>query len=46
MLDKTDGEVNQIVYWSRPVDWKNQTLTPNPDAMDGSWKFPEAVPAR
>jgi hypothetical protein len=20
---------NQIVYWSRPVNWKNQTLTPN-----------------
>lgn len=24
---------NQIVYWSRPVDWKNQTLTPNPDTI-------------
>ena len=24
---------NQVVYWSRPVDWKNQTLTPNPDAI-------------
>ena len=24
---------NEIVYWSRPVDWHNQTLTPNPDAL-------------
>ena len=23
---------NKIVYWSRLFDWKNQTLTPNPDA--------------
>ena len=27
------GEMNQIVYWSRPFDWKNQTLTPNPDVI-------------
>jgi hypothetical protein len=27
------GDWNQIVYWSRLVDWKNQTLTPNPDAI-------------
>jgi hypothetical protein len=33
MLTKTDGNVNQIVYWGRPLDWKNQTLTPNPDAI-------------
>ena len=33
MLNKTDGEVNQIVYWGRPLDWHNQTLTPNPDAI-------------
>src|SRR6201990_1121817 len=33
MLTKTDGKVNQIVYWSRPLDWHNQTLTPNPDAI-------------
>jgi hypothetical protein len=25
--------VNQVVYWSRPLDWHNQTLTPNPDAI-------------
>src|ERR1700758_3891857 len=24
---------NQIIYWSRLPDWKNQTLTPNPDAI-------------
>lgn len=24
---------NQIVYWSRPSTWKNQTLTPNPDTI-------------
>jgi hypothetical protein len=33
MLTKTNGKINQIVYWSRPVDWRNQTLTPNPDAI-------------
>jgi len=27
------GDWNQIVYWSRLADWKNQTLTPNPDAI-------------
>jgi hypothetical protein len=24
---------NQIVYWSRPVSWLNQTLTPNPNTI-------------
>lgn len=24
---------NRIVYWSRHLDWRNQTLTPNPDAV-------------
>jgi hypothetical protein len=24
---------NQIVYWSRPLNWKDQTLTPNPDTI-------------
>lgn len=33
MLDKTDGKVNQVIYWGRPMDWHNQTLTPNPDAL-------------
>jgi hypothetical protein len=33
MLTKTPGKVNQMIYWSRPLDWKNQTLTPNPDTL-------------
>jgi hypothetical protein len=33
MINKTSGKVNQVVYWSRPLDWRNQTLTPNPDAI-------------
>jgi hypothetical protein len=27
------GGANQVVYWSRFFDWKNQTLTPNPDTI-------------
>lgn len=27
------GRPNQIVYWSRPLNWKDQTLTPNPDTI-------------
>jgi hypothetical protein len=27
------GAFNQIVYWSGFSDWKNQTLTPNPDTI-------------
>jgi hypothetical protein len=27
------GEFNQIVYWLRLPDWKNQTLTPNLDTI-------------
>ena len=30
---KTGGAPNQIVYWSKLFDWKNQTLTPNPDTI-------------
>ena len=33
MAAETKGGWNQIVYWSRLPDWKNQTLTPNPDAI-------------
>jgi hypothetical protein len=33
MLTKTNGQINQFIYWSRPASWKNQTLTPNPDAI-------------
>jgi hypothetical protein len=29
----TKASVNQLVYWSHPSDWKNQTLTPNADAL-------------
>jgi hypothetical protein len=30
---KLGGKANQIVYWSRLLDWRNQTLTPNPDVI-------------
>src|SRR5262245_9131798 len=33
MLTKTSGKVNQVIYWGRPLDYRNQTLTPNPDAI-------------
>jgi hypothetical protein len=33
MLTKTAGKVNQVIYWGRPLDWKNQTLTPDPDVI-------------
>jgi hypothetical protein len=33
MLTKTTGKVNEVIYWGRPLDWKNQTLTPNPDTL-------------
>jgi hypothetical protein len=33
MVDKVKGDYNQVVYWSRLLDWKNQTLTPNPDVI-------------
>lgn len=33
MLTKTSGKVNQVIYWGKPLDWKNQTLTPNPDTL-------------
>jgi hypothetical protein len=32
-LVNAKGDWNQIVYWSRPLTWKNQTLTPNPDTI-------------
>jgi hypothetical protein len=28
---------NQFLYWSRLLDWRNQTLTPNPDLSTGRW---------
>ncbi len=30
---KAGAKDNQIVFWSRLPDWKNQTLTPNPDVI-------------
>jgi hypothetical protein len=33
MLTKTSGKVGQVIYWGRPLDYHNQTLTPNPDAL-------------
>jgi hypothetical protein len=33
MINGANGKPNQIVYWSRLPDWKNQTLTPNPDVI-------------
>src|SRR5688572_9091915 len=32
-LARAGGSWNEIVYWSRLLDWRNQTLTPNPDAI-------------
>ncbi|MEZ2345451.1 DUF1254 domain-containing protein [Terriglobus sp. RCC_193] len=32
--DANGGEgSNKVVFWSRPLTWKNQTLTPNPDTI-------------
>jgi hypothetical protein len=33
MVRETGGGFNEVVYWSRLPDWKNQTLTPNPDVI-------------
>jgi hypothetical protein len=33
MLTKKPGKVNQVIYWGKPLDWHNQTLTPNPDTL-------------
>jgi len=33
MALKIGGCFNQILYWPRLLDWKNQTLTPNPDVI-------------
>jgi hypothetical protein len=32
-IHEARGGENQIVYWSGLPSWKNQTLTPNPDAV-------------
>src|SRR5262252_824272 len=33
MFRKTAAKENEILYWSRPADANNQTLTPNPDSI-------------
>ncbi|MBS7544131.1 DUF1254 domain-containing protein [Ancylobacter oerskovii] len=33
MLARTTAKPNDVVFWSKPADWKNQTLTPNPDSI-------------
>jgi hypothetical protein len=30
---KAGGRPGQIIYWGKPLDWHNQTLTPNPDTL-------------
>jgi hypothetical protein len=40
MVGKLEGRYNQIVYWSRLLDWKNQTLTPH------SHLYPQRAVAR
>jgi hypothetical protein len=30
------GDFNRVIYWSRLPDWRIQTLTPNPDAINFS----------
>jgi hypothetical protein len=30
---KAGGKPGEIVYWGKPLDWRNQTLTPNPDTL-------------
>jgi len=32
-MARLGGKANQIVYWSGLLDWRNQTLTPNPDVI-------------
>src|SRR5215831_5566135 len=33
MFRKTTGKENQMLFWSRPADDNNRTLTPNPDCI-------------
>jgi hypothetical protein len=30
---KAGGKPGEIIYWGKPLDWHNQTLTPNPDTL-------------
>nr|WP_212591899.1 DUF1254 domain-containing protein [Agromyces tardus] len=56
--EEAGASANQIVFWSRLFDWRNQTLTPNPDVVylmpfiDTTttgpmvWRFPQPSAAR
>ena len=30
---KAGGKPGEVIYWGKPLDWHNQTLTPNPDTL-------------
>ena len=30
---KAGGKTGEVIYWGKPLDWHNQTLTPNPDTI-------------
>ena len=30
---KAGGKQGEVIYWGKPLDWHNQTLTPNPDTL-------------
>lgn len=30
---KAGAKPGEIIYWGKPLDWRNQTLTPNPDTL-------------
>src|SRR5262249_37198067 len=32
-MEKLQGGFNQVVWWPKLLDWKNQTLTPNQDVI-------------
>jgi hypothetical protein len=32
-MEKINGSYNQVLIWPGLLDWKNQTLTPNPDVI-------------
>ncbi|HXB93962.1 MAG TPA: DUF1254 domain-containing protein [Puia sp.] len=32
-MTRLNGSFNQVVWWPKLLDWKNQTLTPNPDVI-------------
>jgi hypothetical protein len=32
-IPNAGGQIGQIIFWGKPLDWHNQTLTPNPDTL-------------